>query len=162
MMDYGNIIDLIIFHFLYNISGLFMGLTILNNKAENLKCNIIAITTDSKEGKPAILLAFDYRWTKKPLRLSPDSLKIGFSEGWRIDDFSVNIDGKDVADKFYNDLNYRGNDLVFKLDSNSNFLTGETFNGKVVLVPEDTSTIDSKFYSIANLQYIHKSMLKEL
>jgi hypothetical protein len=89
-------------------------------------------------------------------------LKIGFSEGWRIDDFSVNIDGKDVADKFYNDLNYRGNDLVFKLDSNSNFLTGETFNGKVVLVPEDTSTIDSKFYSIANLQYIHKSMFKRI
>ena len=144
------------------IFGLFIGLTMLNNKDENLTCNIVAVTTNSKEGKPAILLAFDYKWSKKPIRLSPDTLKIDFSEGWRIDDFSIIINDNNVTDKFYNDFNKRRNDLTFHLDSNINFLSGETLQGKVVLVPEDTSAIGGKFYSTANLQYVHKSLFNRI
>lgn len=144
------------------ISGLFLVLTMLNNKDENLKCNIAAATTSSMEGKQAILLIFDYKWVKTPIRLTKDTLEINFSEGWSIEDFSININGNDVTDKFNNCFKFRGNDLVFNLNSNSNFLAEENFEGKVLLVPDDTSAINNKFYSSANLQYIHKNLFEKI
>jgi hypothetical protein len=140
----------------------FIGLTSVNSKDKNLKCDIVAIQTNSKEGKSDIVLVFDYKWSKMPLRLSPDTLKIGFPWGWRVDDFTININGKDVTDKFYNDFNDRRSNLTLHLNSNLNFLSEEKFRGEIVLVPEDTSAIDSKFYSAVSLQYIHKSLINTI
>jgi hypothetical protein len=140
----------------------FIGLTTVNNKDNNLKCDIAAIKTNSKEGKPAVVLVFDYKWSKMPMRLSPDTLKIGFPEGWRIEDYSITINGKDVTDKFNDDFADRKSDLTLHFNSNSNFLSEENFRGKIVLVPEDSLAIDSKFYSAASLKYIHKSLFNTI
>lgn len=144
------------------ILGLFIGLTTINNKEENLRCDILSITTQSEEGKPAIKLVFEYEWSKMPMRLSADILKIDWDKAWKINDFSININGNDVTDRFNINFNDIQNNLVLRLNSNANFLSKETFKGEVVLVPEDTSEIDSEFCSASSIQYVHKGLFNKI
>ncbi|MFT9497820.1 hypothetical protein, partial [Anaerosolibacter sp.] len=143
---------------LFIIAGLIFGVTTLNSKEENLQCDITTITTKTKRGEPAILLMFEYKWSKMPIRLSPDTLWIGWSEGWRVEDFSININNEDVTGKFYNDFDEKSkNDLFLEIDSNENFLSEESFKGEILLVPENISKINGTVYSEAKMQYIHKN-----
>lgn len=144
------------------ILGLFIGLATINNKKENLKCNMFSVTTQSKEGKPAIKLVFQYEWSKTPMRLSTDIFTIDWNKGWKIDNLSININGNDVTDRFNTNLNNRQNDLVLRLNSNANFLSKEIFKGEVVLVPDDASKIDNKFYSASSIQYVHKGLFNKI
>ena len=142
------------------IVGLIFGLTTLNSKEENLQSDITAITTNTKDGEPAILLVVEYKWSKMPIRLSPDILGIGWSEGWRVKDFSISINNEDVTDKFYNYFDEKTkNDLSLEINSNANFLSKESFKGEILLVPENISKINELFYSAAQMQYIHKSLI---
>lgn len=65
----------------------FIVLTTVNSRENNLKCDMIAVTSNSKEGKPAITIVCDYKWSKMPLRLSQDTLKINIHYGWQIEDY---------------------------------------------------------------------------
>lgn len=56
-----------------------------------------------------------------PMRLSPDILKICFPEGWRIEDYSITINAKDVTDKFNDEFADRKSDLTLHFNSNSNY-----------------------------------------
>lgn len=140
------------------IVGLIFGLTTLNSKEENLQSDITAITTNTKDGEPAILLVVEYKWSKMPIRLSSDILRIGWSEGWRVEDFLININNEDVTDKFYNYFDEKS-DLSLEINSNANFLSKESFKGEILLVPENISKINELVYSAAQMQYIHKSLI---
>lgn len=65
----------------------FIVLTTVSNSANNLKCDMVAVTSNSKGGKPAITITCDYKWSKMPLRLSRDTLKINIHYGWQIEDY---------------------------------------------------------------------------
>lgn len=139
------------------ILGLFTGLTMINNKEENLNCDMAAATM-LEEGKPLVKLFIEYKWSKMPLRLSPDALTIHWDDGWIISKLSIKINGINVTDKFDINLYNKRNELVLHLNSNTNFLSKETFSGEVDLVPYDISKTGNKFYSSSDIQYVHKGI----
>lgn len=139
-----------------------IGLITINNKDENLDCKIAAIITKTEDEEAAVLLIVDYKWTKMPMRTSSDIFKIAWTKGYKVKNFSVKVNNKNLTSKFQKEFYNSQNEIVLKLNSNENFLSSENFRAKITLIPEDISEIKNTIYSSANIQYIHNGFLNNV
>jgi hypothetical protein len=144
--------------------AVFMGLAAVNSRPESLDCSIASITTQPVNGKTEVKIVYEYRWSKIPLRINEDTFKIGWAEGWQIENFTIKINEKDMKNKFYNDFNNKSNQVTIKLDSNANFLHEEICKGEITLVmlQEDEDRLSRLHYSEANLQYTHNGLFSRV